>query len=51
VHEINVRKHEGDLLRRSQAGEKAKLIVVTLRCCMSFCSSYGRLRWLSDESI
>src|SRR5882757_2110329 len=30
VHEINVREHEGDLLRRSQAGEKAKLVVVAL---------------------
>jgi len=30
VHEINVREHKGDLLRWSQAGEKAKLVVVAL---------------------
>jgi len=30
LDEVDVRKHEGDLLRRSQAGEKAKLIVVAL---------------------
>jgi hypothetical protein len=30
VHEINIGEHEGDLLRRSQAGEEAKLVVVAL---------------------
>jgi hypothetical protein len=28
VHEINVGKHEGYLLRRSEACEKAKLIII-----------------------